>query len=259
MEITKSTILITGGTSGIGLELAKQLVALGNTVIITGRDQGRSTAAKKTVPGIHTIKSDVNQLTEIAALFEQVTREFPALNILVNNAGVMHTINLQESKGRKSADITTEIETNLNGPLRMIDKFLPFLKTKPSAAIVNVSSGLAFVPLPTSPVYCATKAAIHSYTMSLRVQLKRTQVKVFELAPPATETPLISDFSPEDMKGTSIMKVDEMVRVAIKGIQNDRYEIRPGQSNQLKMMSRVAPAFIFKMLSKPVDRMLDGS
>jgi uncharacterized oxidoreductase len=119
----------------------------------------------------------------------------------------------------------------------------PHLKTKSGAAIMNVSSGLAFVPLPISPVYCATKAGLHSFTESLRVQLKNTNVKVFELAPPATQTELLGDVNPEDMKGVSIMKVEDMVKVAVKGLQTDRFEIRPGQANQLKMMSRVAPGF----------------
>jgi uncharacterized oxidoreductase len=133
---------------------------------------------------------------------------------------------------------------------------LPHLKTKSGAAIMNVSSGLAFVPLPISPVYCATKAGLHSFTESLRVQLKSTKVKVFDLAPPATQTELLSDFNVEDMKGVTIMKVDDMVKVAVKGMQTDRFEIRPGQANQLKIMSRVAPGFILKQMSRSVDRML---
>jgi uncharacterized oxidoreductase len=130
------------------------------------------------------------------------------------------------------------------------------LKTKSEAAIVNVSSGLAFVPLPISPVYCATKAGLHSFTESLRVQMKSTKVKVFDLAPPATQTELLGDFNFEDMKGVSIMKVDDMVKAAVKGMQTDRFEIRPGQANQLKIMSRVAPGFILKQMSRSVDRML---
>jgi uncharacterized oxidoreductase len=121
---------------------------------------------------------------------------------------------------------------------------------------MNVSSGLAFVPLPISPVYCATKAGLHSFTESLRVQLKNTKVKVFDLAPPATQTELLGGFNSEDMKGVSIMKVEDMVKVAIEGMQTDRFEIRPGQANQLKMMSRVAPGFILKQMSRSVDRML---
>jgi uncharacterized oxidoreductase len=139
----------------------------------------------------------------------------------------------------------------------MVKQFLPHLKTKSTAAIVNVTSGLAFVPLPISPVYCATKAGLHSYTLSLRVQLQKTKVKVFELAPPATQTELLAaDFNSDDMKGVSIMKVEDMVKVAVSGMKADRLEIRPGQSNQLKMMSRIAPQFILNQLSKPVERML---
>ncbi len=255
MQLKNNTILITGGTSGIGIELARQLIAIGNTVIVTGRDAGRLDKTKQTLPQVHTLQSDASQPGQIASLFEQVTRDFPALNMLINNAGIMRTINLNKPPG--PVDVTSEIEINLNGPIRMIEKFLPHLKTKPIAAIINVTSGLAFVPLPTSPVYCATKAALHSYTLSLRVQLKRTNVRVFELAPPATETPLLSEMTPEDRKGISIMKVQDMVKVAINGIESDRFEIRPGQSNQLKLMNRIAPGFIHKMLAKPVDRMLN--
>ena len=121
---------------------------------------------------------------------------------------------------------------------------------------MNISSSLAFVPLPISPVYCATKAGLHSFTESLRVQLKNTKVKIFDLAPPAIQTELLGDFDVEDMKGASTMKVEEMVQVAVKGMQTNRFEIRPGQANQLKMMSRLAPGFILKQMSRSVDRML---
>jgi uncharacterized oxidoreductase len=137
-----------------------------------------------------------------------------------------------------------------------VKQFLPHLKTKSEAAIMNVSSSLAFVPLPISPVYCATKAGLHSFSESLRVQLKNTKVKVFDLAPPATQTELLGDFDVEDMKGASVMTVEDMVRVAVKGMQTDRFEIRPGQANQLKMMNRLAPGFILKQMSRSVDRML---
>ena len=258
MKLTKNTILITGGGSGIGLELAKQLLNLGNTIIITGRDVAKLKKAQEILPQIHTIQSDVSKLNEIENLFVHVSKNFPETNILINNAGIMRTINLHDQNDRVEK-ITDEIEINLNGPVRMIKKFLPHLKTKATAAIVNVSSGLAFVPLPTSPVYCATKAGLHSFTLSLRAQLKNTNVKVFELAPPATQTALLGDFASEDMKGIVIMKVDDMVAVAIKGLQSDLLEIRPGPSNQLKLMNRIAPEFILKQLSKPVDRMLAKS
>ncbi len=255
MNLKNNTILITGGASGIGLELAKQLLALGNKVLITGRDTSKLDKAKKDFPELHIFQSDVSDPKAIVLLFDKLTKEFPELNVLINNAGIMRTINIHDQNANL-IDLTQEIEINLNGPIRMAKQFLPHLKKKSNAAIVNVTSGLAFVPLPISPVYCATKAGLHSFSLSLRAQLKKTNVKVFELAPPATETELLSHSNPADMKGVAVMKLDKMVEVAIKGMQNDQFEIRPGQSNQLKFMNRLAPQFILNQLSKPVDRML---
>ena len=255
MKISGNTILITGGASGIGLELAQQLLAKGNKIIITGRDQAKLKKAKENFPKIITIRTDVSKTQDIQAMYAQVVKEFPELNILINNAGIMKNINLQNSDDSLEA-ITEEIEINLNGPIRMTKIFLEHLKTKSEAAIVNVSSGLAFVPLPISPVYCATKAGLHSFTQSLRVQLKNTNVKVFELAPPATETELLAGtMKREDRKGISVMSVQEMVGVAMRGLETNKFEICPGQSKQLRFMSRLAPNFILKQLSKPVEKM----
>jgi len=256
MKVTGNTILITGGTSGIGFELATQLLKLGNKIIVTGRDLAKLKSAKEKLPQIQTIQSDVSSAEEIASLFNKVTKEFPETNILINNAGIMRHQNLHDRADLN--DLTKEIDINLKGPIRMTSIFLPHLKSKKEAAIMNVSSGLAFVPLPMSPVYSSTKAALHSFTRSLRVQLKRSSVKVFELAPPATQTELIAAFVSDNIKGLSIMPVETMVAAAVKGLQNDQYEIRPGQSNQLKIMSRLAPEFILKQMSKPVERMLAG-
>jgi uncharacterized oxidoreductase len=255
MKTTGNTVLITGGTSGIGLEMARQLLELGNTVLVTGRDQGKLDRAKQKLPALHTYRSDVGDVDAIESLFLRVTTDFPALNVLVNNAGIMRKINLQ-SGAHDLHDVTREIEINLTGPIRMVQRFLAHLKAQPVAAVVNVSSGLAFVPLPLSPVYCAAKAGLHSFSLSLRVQLKNTNVLVFELAAPLTETSLIDAFDPGDMEGVTAMKVDRMVAVTLDAMRRDRLEIRPGLSNFLKIMSRLAPAFAIKQLSKPVDRML---
>ena len=259
MNMTGNTILITGGTSGIGLELARGFQKLGNVVIVTGRDEAKLAKARQAIPEVKTLRSDVGEAKEIEALHATIVRDFPALNVLINNAGVMRRINLN-AEGESLDTLTGEVEINLMGPIRMVAKFLPLLRQKKEAAIVNVSSGLAFVPLPTSPIYCATKAALHSYTRSLRVQLKNSPVKVFELAPPATQTDLLTSSSDaEDMKGVSVMPLEELVRQAMRGFERDNLEIRPGQSNQLRFMNRVAPEFILAQLSKPVDRMLrDG-
>lgn len=258
MKLNGNTVLVTGGTSGIGLEFATRLLQLGNTVIITGRDSGKLNLAKQKLPKVHTIQSDASDPKAIANLYDKVIHAFPALNVLINNAGQMRKINLHDP-GNDLMDITREIETNLSGTIRMVQQFLPHLKKQPSAAIMNVSSGLAFVPFPIAPVYGATKAGIHSYTQSLRVQLKQTPVKVFELAPPLTQTSLVEAFDPDDMKGGAAMSVAAMVGHALKGMERDRLEIRPGQSNALKLMSRIAPGFMLKMLSQSVDSMLASS
>jgi len=254
MKLTENTILITGGTSGIGFEMAKEFLKLNNKVIITGRNEQKLQKVKGKLVGVVAIQSDVSNPDDIQKLYKQVAKEFPDLNILINNAGIMSNINLQDHK-LSADDLTKELEINLKGPILMNDAFLPLLKGKKNAATVNVSSGLAFVPLPIAPVYCATKAAIHSYSLSLRAQLRNTTIKVFELAPPATQTDLLANFSEVDMKGTTLMPVQAMVTDFLKGFSKDKYEICPGQSSQLKMMSRFFPGFILKQLSKTVDSM----
>ena len=255
MKLTKNTILVTGGSNGIGLEFAKQFLNLGNTVIITGRDQSRLDEVKKTYPALHIFRSDASKTGDLKSLYENVTKQFPELNVLINNAGIMRKMNLNDTS-MDMENINQEIAINLSGPVRMVNLFLPHLKTKKYAAVINVSSGLAYVPFAISPVYSATKAGVHFYTQTLRIQLKNTQVSVFELMPPLTKTDLQNAFSPEDMKGVVQMEVDKMVQIAIKGIGNDTFEIRPGQSNMLRIMSRIAPKFILKQLSRPVDRLL---
>lgn len=248
MKLEKRTVLITGGTSGIGLELAKQLHQRGNTVIVTGRDQEKLDAAKRALPGVHTFKSDVSDPGAITTLHDSVLAQFPALDTLVNNAGIMRNLNLNQE--RDLNDVTREIEINLSGPVRMIQQFLPHLKTRKKALIINVSSGLAFIPFPASPVYCATKAAIHSYTQSLRVQLDGTGVTVIELAPPAVETPLLRGEFAEEMKGQKGMDAKVLVKGALANIEAGKPEIRPGLSNALKAMSRIAPQFMLKQMAK---------
>jgi uncharacterized oxidoreductase len=248
MKLEKKTVLITGGSSGIGLELAKQLLERGNTVIVTGRDQQKLDAAKRALPEVHIFTSDVSNPDAIVALHASVLAQFPALDTLVNNAGIMRNLNLNQD--RDLNDVSREIEINLSGPVRMIQQFLPHLLTRKSALILNVSSGLAFIPFPASPVYCATKAAMHSFTQSLRVQLNGTSVTVIELAPPAVETPLLRGEFAEEMKNQKGMDVKILANRAISGIEAGELEIRPGLSNVLKAMSRMAPQFMLNQMAK---------
>lgn len=259
MKMSGNTILITGGSAGIGLELARRLVVLDNVVIVTGRDGGKLEEARRLHPQLHTFPSDAADPEALVHLHQTLIARFPALNVLINNAGIMRKINLHDPTP-DLYDITREIDVNLAAPIRMVKQFLPHLKRQRTAAVVNVSSGLAFVPLAIAPVYSATKAAMHSFTQSLRIQLKNTAVKVFELAPPGTDTALFKgDFSADDVKGVTPMAVETLGKHAIAGLSQDVYEIRPGLANALKLMSRVAPQFILGQLSRSVDGMLAQS
>ena len=248
MKLEHRTVLITGGTSGIGLELATQLHRRGNTIIVTGRDQDRLDAVALALPGVHTVRSDVSDPGAIAALHDEMMARFPALDTLVNNAGIMRNLNLNDERDLR--DVTREIEINLSGPVQMVQQFLPHLKTREQALILNVSSGLAFIPFLPSPVYSATKAAMHAFTQVLRLQLDGTGVTVVELAPPPVETPLLRREFAAEMAGQRGMAVQTLVARTIAGIEAGKLEIRPGLSNVLKTMSRVAPQVMLKQLAR---------
>ena len=255
MDLKNNTILITGGTSGFGLEFVKNFLNLENTVIITGRNQARLDETKKLFPKVHTFQSDVSDPIAIKDLFKKVITQFPELNILINNAGEMCKINLHDTSIDLD-EINREIAINLSGPIRMVQQFLPHLKNQPTSAILNVTSGLSMVPFPIAPIYGATKSGLRSYTKSLRVQLKNTKIKVFELAAPASSTPLADKFK-DDADAKMAMDPGKLIAQAIKGMANDKYEIYPGLSKVLYFLSRVAPGFALNMLSKPIDKMLE--
>jgi len=188
MKPTANTILITGGTSGIGLALAQGLVAQGNTVIIAGRRQALLDQAAAETPGLQTMALDVSNLAALPAVAANLIARYPALNVLINNAGIMVAEDLLSAPdGTAEATITT----NLLAPITLTAALLPHLRAQNAATVVNVTSGLSFVPLASTPTYSATKAALHSYTQSLRHQLRGTSVEVLELAPPAVQTDLM--------------------------------------------------------------------
>lgn len=187
MKTTGNTILITGGGSGIGRKLAQRFNALGNTVIVAGR---RMETLEETIAGrdgMHAMTLDVEDPEAIETFAKKVIARHPSLNVLINNAGIMRRENLTETRDLHDAEQT--ITANLLGPIRLTNALTDHLASRPDAALVNVSSGLAFVPLSATPTYNATKAAIHSYTISLRQQLEG-KVEVIELAPPAVQTEL---------------------------------------------------------------------
>lgn len=244
MDLKNSTVLITGGTSGIGLELVQQLTAQGAAIIITGRNPDALQETKKKFPNTHIFQSDVSKPQDIEQLYKDVTQRFPDLNILINNAGLMRLIDLQDTT-LDLVNINREIVTNLSGTIQMTHQFLPHLLQKKSAAIVNVSSGIAFMPYSSAPVYSASKAGVRAYTQALRLQLEDSNVKVFELIPPGVNTNLQNDWviTPNP---SMMMNVDKMVNVAIKGLLKDKPEIKPFLLSIIKAASRIAPAFLIK-------------
>jgi uncharacterized oxidoreductase len=244
MKLTGNTILITGGTAGIGLALATKLAELGNEVIVTGRNQDKLDAVAKQHPKIVTVRSDAADAKAVAALGQEMKEKFPKLNVLVNNAGVMIYRNL--GAAADVAALTSEIDINLTGPIRLVSVLIEQLVAN-KGTIINVSSGLAFVPLQAAPIYCATKAAMHSYTISLRQQLADHGVEVVELMPPAVKTELAP--IPEEAN-VKVITTDELVDATVKALAKGRLEIRPGQANQLRFMSRLAPNFIVGQLGK---------
>ncbi len=194
MKLTGNTILITGGSSGIGRALAESFHALGNKVIITGRRKQLLDEIVANHQGMTAIAIDIEDPANIRSLATDVAKQYPTLNVLVNNAGIMRPEKLQ-SQQADLADAEAIVTTNLLGPIRLTSALLPHLQQQPYSAIMNVSSGLAFVPLALTPTYCATKAAIHSYTESLRYQLRESTTEVLELIPPYVATDLMNGAS----------------------------------------------------------------
>jgi uncharacterized oxidoreductase len=190
MNPSGNSILITGGGSGIGRGLAEALHKLGNHVIISGRRQSALDETTAANPGMQSLIVDIAEQGSVRSFAADITDQFPALNVLINNAGIMRAEKLLEQPD-DLADAEAIVATNLLGPIRLTAALLPHLQKQPSATIINVSSGLAVVPLAITPTYCATKAAIHSYSQSLRWQLRSTQIEVVEIIPPYVQTDLM--------------------------------------------------------------------
>lgn len=189
MQMTDNTILITGGGSGIGRALAERFHALGNTVIVAGRRKAALEEVLAANPGMHAVTLDIEDPAAVVDFAARMVADFPSLNMVINNAGIM------PNEAVTAADYSLQpaeatIATNLLGPIRLTAGLLPHFMTCDKAAVMFVSSGLAFLPLAATPTYCATKAAIHSYAQSLRFQLRETPVQVIELAPPYVQTQL---------------------------------------------------------------------
>jgi uncharacterized oxidoreductase len=229
MKMHGNTILITGGSSGIGMALAERFLAKENTVIVCGRGEEALEKIKTRFPSLHVKVSDTGNPLDRADLAKWVVKKFPQLNFLINNAGIQRKFSFLKQEDWSAT--TSEIDINIGGPVHLSELLIPHLMKQKEAHIANVSSGLAFVPLANMPIYCATKAALHSITLSMRHQLKDTSIKVTEIIPPAVKTNLggSHDFGVE---------LGEFADAVMKQFAEGKQEITFGFSEQSSKLSR---------------------
>ena len=227
MRLSGNSILITGGATGIGFELARALVERGNDVTICGRRANRLEEAKAKVPALNVRVADVSD----PAAREDLVRSLPRTNFLVNNAGVQHLFDFRDAAQLSRVD--EEIAINLTALIHLTTLFLPVVERNEQPAIANVSSGLAFAPLSRIPIYCATKAAVHSLTMSLRHQLRNTPVRIFEVIPPIVASELGSYHRPQEVTDRA-MPTDAAVARMLEGFERDEFEIAIGEAENMR-------------------------
>ncbi|WP_050184145.1 SDR family oxidoreductase [Domibacillus robiginosus] len=234
MILSGNTILITGGASGIGLAFTERFIKAGSTVIVCGRRESKLQEAKDKFPGIITRVCDITEEADRISLFEWVTTRHPEVNVLVNNAGIQQRFNILEADAKQEwSYFSKEITSNIEAPFHLAMLFAPYFTQKENAIIINVTSGLAFTPMAIAPIYSATKAALHSFSMSLRHQLSDTSVRVIEVAPPAVNT---------DLGGAGLhtfgAPVDDFADSIFKGLAEGKQEIGYGTSERALRMSR---------------------
>ena len=244
MNFRNSTVLITGGASGIGLSLASHFAQRDSTVIICGRNKAKLDQAKAKYPQITTYICDVANSAERIALFQWISGEFPKLNILVNNAGIQRR-GLRLTQEQPWETLRDEIAINLEAPIHLSMLLIPQLIKQADSAIINVTSALAFVPLSIAPIYSATKAALHSFTLSLRQQLIDSPISVLEIIPPAVNTDLGG-------KGlhTSGVDVDEFTNAIVGQLESGQIEASYGLATECSHASREQLDLIFRRLNQ---------
>ncbi|MCJ7445939.1 MAG: SDR family NAD(P)-dependent oxidoreductase [Methanotrichaceae archaeon] len=251
MKTNDNTILITGGATGIGFLLTETFVNAGNEVIICGRRDNKLDDAKKKFPQIHTIRCDLSREEDRKSLYDHISSNFKNINILINNAGIQRMIDFKKGTIELFAG-EDEIEINFKAYVHLSAYFIPLFLERKEAAIINISSGLGFVPLAITPVYSATKAAIHSFSKSLRHQLRNTPIKVFEVIPPTVNTDL--DKGARDKRGQTNKGIppSEVAKATINGLEKDEFEIAVGMAQNLIIGSRNNPEQIFQNINRLV-------
>jgi uncharacterized oxidoreductase len=230
MQLTQRTVLLTGGTSGIGLHLAQRLLAQDNHVIICGRRQDKLTELARQHPGLITYPCDISDAAQREQLAAWVTATYPTLDVLINNAGLMQLHDLTQPVDNER--VTAEVLTNLVAPIHLSGLLVEHLQQQPTAAIINVTSGLAFTPLASVPVYCATKAGLHAFCLALRYQLRQTPVQVFEIIPPAIRTEL-GQADGYDNSQDQTLDVEAFTDQVLQVLAQDQYEVGIGLAEGL--------------------------
>jgi uncharacterized oxidoreductase len=250
LDVGGNTVLITGGATGIGFALAEKFVDAGSEVIVCGRRKSRLQAAKRQLPTLRVRQCNVSVESERKSLIDWATTRFPGLNLLVNNAGIQREVDFTSPRvANPPASKDDEVTINLASQIRLCALFTPKLLKRKKAAILNISSGLAFVPIAMMPIYCATKAAIHSFTISLRHQLRGTSVRVFEAVPPTTDTELDASFAGEEEHAYRGINPREVAEAIIEGMKADKEEILIGQAQGLYQAALQDPEAIFGKLN----------
>jgi uncharacterized oxidoreductase len=244
MILQHQTILITGGSSGIGLELAGQLFHKQNIVIVCGRSEEKLLRAKEVFPGIHTFRCDISIEKEREQLFSWVSMHHPSCNILVNNAAIVHKTDFRTDENIL-VKAEQEIRTNLIAPIALTKMFLPLFEKHSQSAIINMSTGLVYAPRAVYPIYNATKAAIHAFTQVMRFQMKTFPIRIIEVMMPVVDTPWHKGEVPR-IAISAKKAVDEMMLKVERGDQ----EIRVGAVKILYLLARIAPAFAFRKINQ---------
>ncbi|GFH39891.1 SDR family oxidoreductase [Lactococcus insecticola] len=252
MKLTNNTILITGGTSGIGLAFAQKFLALDNTVIVTGRSQAKIDAAIFENPGLHGIAADVSDLASVRALVKTLNEKFPQLNMVINSAGIMRVKQLFD-ESVTAEDLTSEIETNLNGTIWVDKLLLPVLAKQPEAMIINVTSGLANISWHMTPTYSATKSGVRLFTNALRYQAKKQapNLHVVELVPPLVRGTALESNQGNQTQGIT---TEQLVAAGLKGIAKNKKRINVGQSKLLQVMGRTLPMAFENLMAKTIEK-----
>ncbi len=248
MKTSGNIILITGGATGIGLALAEVFLQAGNEVLVCGRRAEKLDQAKRLLPALHTFECDVAEARQRQSLFDWSTGKFASLNVLVNNAGIQRQIDLRLGAGSLLGG-EDEIAINLAAPIHLSALFIPQLARQKESVILNISSGLGFIPLAFMPVYCATKAAIHSFSLSIRLQLRDTTVKVFEVIPPTTDTDLDRGARASRGQADRGIPPGEVARATLQALAADEYEFAVGWAQGLRMGARTEPEEFLKRMN----------